>query len=809
MAGSAGFCAGVARAVEKVSLELDKGARVATYGPLIHNGTVTGDLSRRGAKIIDDLGDWRGETLVIRSHGVSAELECEMRRIGATILDCTCPDVKKIHHILDEARSLGRAVIILGEESHPEVMAYAREGDIVAASLGGITDRLDGEKKYTLAAQTTFDRAAFDDITETLLFMRPDVEIHQTICDSTARRQREASELAAASDVMIVLGDEASANTRRLYEICKRHCERTFLTPSVGELRLQFLRPGDKIGITAGASTPPSITKEAVRFMNDIASNVEAAEPEGAEAEVTAETEVLAAAQPAQTAPPAAKVESFEEMLNENFLSLRTGDIVKATVIAVTNSEVTVNLGYKSDGLITKLEMTDDPSAELAELAKPGDVFEVYVLRVNDSDGNVLVSKKKLDNQVNYKTIEQAFVDKTPIAGKVTEVVKGGLIALVLNCRVFIPSSQISNRYVDDLSVFKGKEFNFNILEYDRSKRRIVAGRKELATLEQQQRREELYGSLEIGQRLDGVVSRIVEFGAFIDLGGVDGLVHISELAWKRVRKVTDVLQVGDRVVVTVLEVNPEKNKISLTLKDISNNPWNDIAEKYPVGSIVTGTVARMASFGAFVTLEDGVDGLVHISQIADRHINKPEDELSVGQTIRAKVTEINQEGHKISLSKREADAELGVDEETEGDEEVASDEAAAPNEFETDAETEIETADEPKINVPEAAAPEEPKEAELAEPTLQKEAEPIETKLEVNEPEAEKPETAPVAEAKKAAKTPKAASVQEEPKTEAAAASKADETKEDAAVDKVECNADEAKEDAAVNEAEEDETAE
>ncbi len=358
---------------------------------------------------------------------------------------------------------------------------------------------------------------------------------------------------------------------------------------------------------------------------------------------------------------PAQTAQSFEEMLNESFRSLHNGDIVKGTVIQVTNSEVTMNLGYKSDGIITRTEMTDDPSADITKMVKPGDEFDVYVLRVNDGEGNVQVSKKRLDNQANIKVIEEAFNSKTPLPGKITEIIKGGLIALIENCRVFIPSSQVSNRYVEDLSTFKGRELNFNILEFDRSKKRIVGGRKELAGIEQRQRRDELLASLESGQRLEGTVNRIVDFGAFIDLGGIDGLVHISELAWRRVRKVTDVLQVGDKVTVTVINIDTEKNKISLSLKDINNDPWNTVAEKYPVDTVIEGKVVRLTPFGAFVMLEDGVDGLVHISQIAERHINKPDEELTVGEMIKVMVTGIDEEAHKISLSKREADREANI----------------------------------------------------------------------------------------------------------------------------------------------------
>jgi 4-hydroxy-3-methylbut-2-enyl diphosphate reductase len=318
-----------------------------------------------------------------------------------------------------------------------------------------------------------------------------------------------------------------------------------------------------------------------------------------------------------------------------------------------------VDLGFKSDGIISKAEFIEDSSAVLTEITKPGDVVEVFVIRVNDGDGNVLVSKKRVDNQLNYRTLEQAFNEKTALPGKITDLVKGGLIASILGCRAFVPAGQISGRYEQNLEPFKGKEFNFHIIEFDRSKRRIVASRKELAIQETNQRREEIFGSLEVGQSIEGTVSRIVDFGAFVDLGGVDGLIHVSEVSWKRVRKPSDVLAIGDKVKATVINIDSEKGKISLSLKDVASNPWNGIIEKYPIGEVVEGTVVRLAQFGAFVSLEDGVDGLVHISQIADKHVTKPDDELSVGQTIQVRIMNVDLENHKISLSKREADAIL------------------------------------------------------------------------------------------------------------------------------------------------------
>ena len=345
----------------------------------------------------------------------------------------------------------------------------------------------------------------------------------------------------------------------------------------------------------------------------------------------------------------------------ESFTTLHTGKVVKGTVLRVTPTEVIVDLGYKSDGIIARSEFSEDVTTPLPELVKPGDEFDVFITRVNDGDGNVLASKRKLDAQAGYKLLEEALENKTPVPGKVTEIIRGGLIANIHGCKAFVPSSQVAGRFVEDLNQFKGKELNFHILELDRSKRRIVAGRKELAVQEAQERRNEIFGKIEMGTRLTGTVSRLVDFGAFIDLGGVDGLVHVSELSWKRVRKPAEVLKEGQTVNVTVIGFDPEKGKISLSMKDADQNPWNGIADRYPVDSIVEGTVVRLASFGAFVNLEENIDGLVHISQIAHRHIAKADEELKIGDKISVVVTAVDLENNKISLSKKLADIELGL----------------------------------------------------------------------------------------------------------------------------------------------------
>jgi len=350
--------------------------------------------------------------------------------------------------------------------------------------------------------------------------------------------------------------------------------------------------------------------------------------------------------------------QSFQEMLDETLVTVKSGDVYKSTVVRVTPTEVIVDLGFKSDGIISRSDFSDDQTTELAQLTKPGDTIDVWVLRVNDGEGNVVCSKKKAESRANLKNLEAACETGEPLLGKVTEIVKGGMTVNIQGCRAFVPSSQASNRFIKDLAEFKGKEMNFQILEFDRSGRRlrIIAGRRDLAGKEADDRRNEVFGKLQVGQRIDGVVSRIVEFGAFVDLGGVDGLIHVTELSWQRVRKVTDVLAVGDKVSAIVKDFDPEKGKISLSLKDAADNPWNGILDRYPIDSIVQGTVVRFAQFGAFVHLEDGIDGLVHISQIANKRVAKPADELNIGDVIDVLIVAIDLDNQKISLSKRAAD---------------------------------------------------------------------------------------------------------------------------------------------------------
>lgn len=636
VAESAGFCFGVKRAIEMAYEAIGVEPKLYSYGQLIHNKTVTDDLASKGLEIVENLDGLTEGTLLIRSHGVGKALYDEAEGKGLKILDGTCPFVKKIHNIVHEKLANGMGIIIVGDGTHPEVIGINGWCENTAVILedeeAAKTKEIPEKDRYAVVVQTTFRQAKFDKILEILQDRGINMEIHNTICSATEKRQTEAEELSKTVDKMIVIGGKNSSNTQKLVEICAKNCGNTVHIETICDLVLNNFGKDDKIGITAGASTPPAIIKEVVVTMSEALEN--AVQNLGGSEEAT-----------------------FEQMLEESLVTLHTGDVVKGTVIQVVNEEVSVNLGFKSDGIIARGEFSSDPTVIPSKTVQPGDEIEVFVVRVNDGDGNVMLSRKRIEAQKGIEEIEAAYNEKAVVTGTVTSVVKGGLIAVVNGVNVFIPSSQVSNRFIEDLSVFNGQELEFNIIEVDRVKRRFIGGRKALVEQEIAAKRAALFETIQAGSRVNGTVSRLTDFGAFVDLGGVDGLIHISEMSWGRISNPKEVLKEGQEVEVFVLDVDKEKGKISLSLKDADKNPWKLAAEKYAVGSIVEGKVVRMVPFGAFVELEPGVDGLVHISQIANKHVVKPEDELKVGEVINVKVLEVNPEQKKISLSKRQADA--------------------------------------------------------------------------------------------------------------------------------------------------------
>lgn len=622
LAKSAGFCFGVKLAVDCV-YEKSKEDKIYTYGPIIHNKNVVKDLEKLGVQVIETLEKQIDGKVIIRSHGVAPIVYQLLEERGIEYIDCTCPFVKKIHKIVSKNFSDGKNIIIIGNKQHPEVIGingFCNNTALTANTISEFEDLItDKEKEYIMVVQTTYDITDFNKIME-LSESKENITIFNTICNATNDRQKEAMDLSKKVDYMIVLGDTGSSNTQKLYEISKKYCKNTYLCERIEDLQLNNLSKNVKIGITAGASTPPDIIKEAINKMNEM------------------------------------EEMSFEEMLDKSFKTLHNGSVVKGTVIRVTDSEISVNLGYKADGIIEKSEYSSDSNIELKKEVAVGDEIEVYVMKVNDGDGNVALSKKRLEMNKGYEELEEIYNNKQIIKGKIIDIIKGGLVANINNIKVFVPSSQISNKFVRDMTSFKGKELDFNIIEFNREKRRIIAGRRDIVQAEENEAKSKIYGKLKAGDKVEGVVSRIVDFGAFVNIGGVDGLVHISELSWGRVKKVTDILKEGEKVTVIILEIDPSKNKISLSLKDTEKNPWDLAKSKYNVSDIVEGKVVRILPFGAFIELEEGVDGLVHISQISQKHILKPEDTLSIGEFVKAKITEIDIDNKKISLSIKEAE---------------------------------------------------------------------------------------------------------------------------------------------------------
>ncbi|MGI6113605.1 MAG: 30S ribosomal protein S1, partial [Mahellales bacterium] len=450
-----------------------------------------------------------------------------------------------------------------------------------------------------------------------------DAIIYNTICNTTFSRQQEAREISKVVTKMYVIGGKNSANTRQLYEICKENCAETYLIETYEDINFSLINDHDIIGITAGASTPDWIIKEVIKQMEE---------------NFNANIDDI----------------NFQEGLEKTLVELHTGDILTGTVIRVTEDEIVVNLGYKSDGIIPKQEFSNENIEDLREVVKEGDQIEVEVIKVNDGEGNVLLSKKTIDQKKSWDKIGQAHKDNTTINITIKEKVKGGLIGYYNGLRVFVPASQVSNKYIEDFDQFLNTDFEVKVIEYSKKQNKIVASRRNVLDEQLLEQKKKLWESIKEGDRVKGTVKNITDFGVFVDIGGVDGLIHISDLSWGKIKKPEEILKTGDTVEVMVLSLDPENEKISLGLKQTMPHPWDNIEQKYKVGQTIKGKIVKITSFGAFAELEEGVDGLIHISQISNKRINKVSDVLRVGQEIEAKILEIKPEDKRISLSIKE-----------------------------------------------------------------------------------------------------------------------------------------------------------
>ncbi len=633
-AESAGFCFGVNRAINIVNDLISDDVRVCTMGPIIHNMEVVRELEQKGCRPVESIDEVKpDETLVLRSHGVPKSTIDSLSERNVPFKDATCPFVKKIHKIVANANPNDDIVLIAGNKNHPEV-----QGIIGNSSAQTFTFNNDEEldevlsiilkennKNLKVVAQTTFDTKDWKKSVKKIKKLYTNSKIFDTICNATSVRQSEADLLAAQSDFMIVIGDRHSSNTAKLFEICRRKCSNTVLIETATELDLNQVLSANNIGVTAGASTPARIIKEVLDTMSEIKSS---------------ETNVE---------------QSFEELLEESLKNLNTNERVMGTVISVAPNEVQVDVGRKQTGFIPVSELSNDPNAKPEDVVKVGDEIELLIMKTNDQEGTIMLSKRRVDAQKGWDELQEKVDSQEILSSKVTEAVKGGVIVLYNNVRIFIPASQATASRDENLEDLVGQDVDFRLIEVSQRgrQRRAIGSIRSVLKEQRAAQREEFWKDCEVGKRYSGVVKSLTSYGAFVDLGGVFGMIHISELSWTHIKHPNEVVNVGDTVDVYIKEINEETKKISLGFKNADDNPWEILKRDYPEGTVVDAKIVGLTTFGAFANIIPGIDGLIHISQIANKRIDKPADVLAVGDTVQAKITAIDFDKKRVSLSMR------------------------------------------------------------------------------------------------------------------------------------------------------------
>lgn len=628
LARSAGFCYGVRRAVQMAEMAAEEGRPCVMLGPIIHNRDVIAYLESIGVGLVDTPEEVPpGAAVLIRSHGEGRPVHEALARLGRPVIDATCPNVSRIHQIVSRAEEGGRQVLIIGTRTHPEVAAIAGwcRRPVVLEGVAELSNWLETAPErrdipLTMVSQTTSTRFIWDSCVEKAKKECTNLKIFDTICNATCKRQSEAQALAARSDAMVVIGGQESSNTKRLAELCGALCPMVVWIERAAELEPSNLCRKASIGITAGASTPEWIIKEVYDKMSDENIEIE---------------------------------ESFAEMLEKSIKTLNTGEKVTGVVTGITPTEIYVDLGTKHAGYIPVSELTDDPTAKVEDLVKIGDEIETYVMRVNDQEGVVTLSKKRLDTVKSWDDIEQAREEHTTVEGVVTEENKGGVVVSIKGVRVFVPASQTGLPRETPMSQLLKQHVRLRITEVNRARRRVVGSIRAVEAEERAAKAAEVWANIEENKRYTGTVKSLTSYGAFVDIGGVDGMVHISELSWSRIKHPSEVVSVGDTVEVYVISFDKEKKKISLGMKDRSQNPWEVFTGKYQPGDVANVRVVKLMTFGAFAEVVPGVDGLIHISQIADHRIDKPGDVLSEGQMVDVKIIDIDYDNKKVSLSIR------------------------------------------------------------------------------------------------------------------------------------------------------------
>ena len=645
VAKNIGFCFGVQRAIDKVEELLQQGCKqVYTLGELIHNRDVVAGLEKKGAVVIDTPEEApEGAVVVTRAHGVTPDVLNRCKERGLKLFDATCPFVARIHGIVQGECNKGRKIVIVGNRAHPEVAGILARapGGVIAAKPEDLPEEL-GDS-VSVVAQTTITKLQFMQVVNAVNSKCKDVKVFDTICTTTTGRQDEAEKLAQKSDAVLVIGGKHSSNTQKLAGVCGKHCGNIYCIENAKECAsiLAKLQSHDIISIVAGASTPKCMILEVLTSMSELENTA-----------IQAEEEAKVATPEAEVAAPEVDTDDFSVAFEKTLVRIRNGQILTGTVVQITDSDVCVNIGYKSDGFIPKAEFS---ALSEEEMVKVGDELDVEVIKVNDGEGNVLLSHKSVESKKAWERFIQAAKGESAVYDAIgKEVVKGGIIADIDGIRAFVPASQVSTRYVEKLDEYVGAPMRLMIIEVDDKKKRVVASQKKVLQAEAEAKKKEIWSTLTPGTKVMGTVRRLTDFGAFVDIGGVDGLIHVTEMAWGRVKHPSDVVSIGDHIEVLILSVDAEKERVSLSYKQLQPKPWTTAAERYPVGSIVEGKVVRIVPFGAFVSLEPTIDGLIHISQVATTRIAKVEDELKGGDIVRTKVLEVNPEAKRISLSRRE-----------------------------------------------------------------------------------------------------------------------------------------------------------
>ncbi len=643
IAKTAGFCFGVDRAVKSVEDFISSGERVCTLGPLIHNPIFIESLEKRGVSVVAKAEDTpENHTLVIRTHGITKDISEGIKEKGQKYFDATCPFVSKIHKIVANESKEGRVILIAGDKEHPEVIgirSYCETPSFVFSCEKELEDirknNIFGEDTlFAVVSQTTFDAKEFKKCKKIANLLYTNVKIFDTICNATALRQEEAAQLAKENDMMIVVGGKNSSNTKKLYNICREYCQ-TYLIEDATEISEIKFDSVSSVGVTAGASTPDGIIKEVIKTMSEINENIQSVAEDQGQVNAIAESEEM----------------SFEQALEESLNSMNNDQKVVGTVMHIAPNEIQVDIGRKQTGYIPIDEYSADPAADPAKELKVGDELNLIIMKTNDMEGTIMLSKRRYDAMKYWDNIVEANKEGTVLEGVVVEVIGKGLIVFSNGVRIFVPASLSTVPRNGRLEDMLNKTVSFTVVDIDRRRRRAVGSIKEASRLARKEAQAKFWESVEEGQKCTGTVKSLTDYGAFVDIGGVDGMIHRTELSWKRIKHPSDVVNVGDEVEVYIKALDRENKKISLGYKKIEDNPWEILKRDYPAGSVITVKIVRMTTFGAFAEIFPKMEGLIHISQIANERIEKPQDVISIGDEVQVKVLDIDFDKKRISLS--------------------------------------------------------------------------------------------------------------------------------------------------------------